>query len=105
MMPHTKKSRLWSGKAAVFEIATLKGQHMRTFKPPKPWNPDSFRVVCTSLADHTLVDQRAIPWCTTHDAEQADYDDICWKGVWRPNAGGVCVISTGGPDHKWWKDV
>ena len=50
------------------------------------------------------VEQTAIPWCITHDAELVD-NDVCWRGVWRPTAGGICDISTGGPDHKWWEDT
>ena len=45
----------------------------------------------------------AIPWCTTHDRmmDSEDPERYCFE------AGSVddpCVISTGGPDHKWWKD-
>ena len=68
-----------------------------TFTPPKPWTPDAFRSVVTSLEDHTIVDQVAIPWCTTHDRpdELDEYGDD----------GGLCEVSTGGPDHKWWRDT
>ncbi len=40
--------------------------------------------------------QEAIPWCITHDQpdELDEYGDH----------GGLCEVSTGGPDHKWWKD-
>ena len=41
--------------------------------------------------------QVAIPWCITHDRpdELDEYGDD----------GGLCEVSTGGPDHKWWKDA
>ena len=80
-----------------------------TFSPPKPWNPERFRSVITSLEDKTLVDQTAIPWCTTHDHHVdttgligCDYlttIDQCEPITDR------CVVSTGPPDHKWWKDI
>ena len=56
------------------------------------------------IAEIAVVkDQTAIPWCTTHD-QKAD-DVVCVIGS--GDCGYVrlpCVISTGGPDHKWWKD-
>ena len=48
------------------------------------------------------INREAIPWCTLHDRM------IFLK---RPLDCGAplddeeCVISTGGPDHKWWKDT
>lgn len=44
--------------------------------------------------------QTAIPWCTTHDRE-AKFD----KGKLVGQGEKVCVISNGGPDHKWWIDT
>ena len=82
------------------------------FTPPKPWNPDRFRSVITSLEDHTIIDQEAIPWCTTHDMNVTighKYRTWIWDGCiaavteWRDDTDS-CVISTGGPDHKWWFD-
>ncbi len=58
--------------------------------------------------------QTAIPWCTTHDSKQASTPDrrenlVCeqwWIMAGRSDAmWGTCVISTGGPDHKWWEDT
>ena len=69
------------------------------FTPPKPWTPDRFRSVITSLADHTIIDQEAIPWCTNHDNPSTD-TECWWGGVGQK----VCIISTGGPAHKWWRD-
>ena len=41
----------------------------------------------------------AIPWCTTHDTK-GDNDHLMFHRGRK-----ICVISTGGPDHWWWKDV
>ena len=68
--------------------------------------------------------QRAIPWCTTHDDRATYMQDECRfvqqfgnepEGSMLHQAfelaaqfisgGAECVISTGGPDHKWWKDT
>ncbi len=41
-----------------------------------------------------------IPWCTTHGLSVADPgDETCelWEDGWD------CAISTGGPDHEWWR--
>ncbi len=59
------------------------------------------RRVHTGLGDDR-IDQTAIPWCTVHDASKIEAD-------WRPATcgagdGQACLISTGGPDHKWWRD-
>ena len=47
--------------------------------------------------------QVAIPWCTTHN--QCTYVYLVRDGE---HCGGFdgnsCVVSSGGPDHKWWKD-
>ena len=47
----------------------------------------------------TEVTQQPIPWCTTHN-KQAKFDegDLIGQGA------KICVVSTGGLDHKWWKD-
>ena len=73
-----------------------------TFTPPKTWAPDRFRSVVTSLEDHTIIGQEAIPWCTTHSDVASLDAEKCWAYVVEP---GACVISSGGPDHKWWKDT
>ncbi len=54
-----------------------------------------------------VKNQRAIPWCTTHDLRaRKDDDRVCpgggWVGVGYSTR---CQISSGGPDHKWWVDV
>ena len=50
--------------------------------------------------------REAIPWCTTHNRDayvttggcgDVRYSDECYEDTTR------CVVSTGGPDHKWWK--
>ncbi len=73
-----------------------------TFTPPKPWAPDRFRSVVTSLEDKTIIDPEAIPWCTTHDHQSNESLHACLAGIIKE---GACHISTGGPDHKWWKDT
>ena len=77
-------------------------QH-EAFPPPKPWNPDRFRSVITSVTDHTIIDQEAIPWCTKHDHMAERTRDGNWLNecAFDPE---FCMISTGGPDHKWWCD-
>ena len=47
----------------------------------------------------------AIPWCTIHDNIAGTTENGC-KGFtkWDVKSGYDCMISTGGPDHKWWKD-
>ncbi len=60
------------------------------------------------------ADQVAIPWCTTHDNGACYYNGAVYEtGCWthdnissRSTANWPdCVISQGGPDHKWWKDT
>ena len=63
----------------------------------------------------SIVKSEAIPWCTTHDRQAIVENDEasfvveeCWQVVWTDELGGdyeLCRISTGGPDHDWWKDV
>ena len=62
--------------------------------------------------------REAIPWCTTHHqnaniitwsvkeakhiiggCNTVRYSDECYEDTTR------CVVSLGGPDHKWWKDT
>ena len=43
-------------------------------------------------------EQTPIPWCTTHDTK-GDNTHLMFRRGQK-----ICVISTGGPDHKWWKD-
>ena len=64
-------------------------------------------------------EQKAIPWCTTHDEKLPDGPELkkveprCWfdyfYGVKDSDGNRVgslmCVVSTGGPDHYWWKDT
>ena len=53
----------------------------------------------------------AIPWCTTHDVSTTS--DECDSPIaifdMSPDAAPFdeipCVISTGPPDHHWWKDT
>ena len=58
---------------------------------------------------HSRVTQQAIPWCTTHDSKVTDPvdgdPDTCARGEWEPQLVGLCEISTGGPEHKWWVDL
>ena len=51
--------------------------------------------------------QEAIPWCVKHDS-MAEDNYMCDVEVGSPTDKNVkpdCVVSTGGPDHKWWKDT
>lgn len=63
--------------------------------------------------DAEKVTQEAIPWCTTHDMKVTighKYREWIWDGCivavneWRDNTD-TCVVSEGGPDHKWWQDT
>ena len=50
--------------------------------------------------------QQPIPWCIPHDDMAAGSGDRCrgfsfYGTKWDVNE---CIISTGGPDHKWWVD-
>ncbi len=50
------------------------------------------------------VELWAIPWCTTHDLliENPNTDPmVCYDVQEYPPD---CVVSSDGPDHKWWKD-
>ena len=76
-----------------------------TFTPPKPWTPDRIRAVITSLEDKTIIDQEAIPWCTTHNAKGIRPDLVCDLAQFAEFPVTDCNISMGGPDHKWWKDI
>ncbi len=69
--------------------------------------PDTRTVVIT--ADYLRL-QVAIPWCPTHNC-QVLYGDKCPPGMNIEQYAPVgfykawCEVSTGGPDHKWWKDT
>ena len=58
------------------------------------------------IAEIAVVkDQTPIPWCTTHDNRWFDVPGIM-AGCYAGNQFKPCVDkSTGGPDHKWWKDT
>ena len=51
--------------------------------------------------------QEAIPWCTTHD--DFAHDTTCSAFIVAvehdSDVPAACVISMGGPDHKWWVDI
>ncbi len=44
--------------------------------------------------------QTAIPWCTIHNVS-----DVVGNMCSLRQLGVDCVISRGGPDHKWWRDT
>ncbi len=51
--------------------------------------------------------QTAIPWCTRHDSKAYVREDDLASSCQQADGYGwidQCVISTGGPDHKWWRD-
>ena len=66
---------------------------------------------CLGDGSREEVNREPIPWCTTHDREAVEYEhtegmyDECWLAIWTSHNKGVCRISVGGPDHKWWKDT
>ena len=70
--------------------------------------PDSATLdVILDAARHHAT-QQPIPWCNTHDAWM-QYPGLnrCAQGVHLHELTGIAGcdnISTGGPDHKWWKD-
>ncbi len=52
----------------------------------------------------------AIPWCIPHDRQAVEREhglspDECWQVVWASEGYEyeLCRISTGGPDHEWWR--
>jgi len=65
-------------------------------------------VVMVPIPHELIIDdyltQTAIPWCTTHDSSMTTDGQRCLVQTIFDYAEG-CVISTGGPDHKWWKDT
>ena len=55
-----------------------------------------------------VMTQRAIPWCTTHDARYSMTDEGCdfiedYRLYTGEDVG--CQRSIGGPDHKQWEDI
>jgi hypothetical protein len=50
--------------------------------------------------------QKAIPWCTTHGCSLSGRGGVCLKrlAAGRPDQMDACVLSFGGPEHKWWHD-
>ena len=72
-----------------------------------------------AIKGEPVSNQQAIPWCTTHDEKLPNGPELekdeprCWfdyfYGVKDSDGNRIdplmCVISTGGPDHKWWKDA
>lgn len=52
------------------------------------------------------IRREPIPWCTTHNHQSTQRPGNesgvdCLAGIIKE---GLCRISTGGPDHKWWVD-
>lgn len=56
-----------------------------------------------STAGFQEIKREPIPWCTTHNTSVGAESSVCDYGDLSGHGG--CVISTGGPDHKWWRDV
>ena len=78
----------------------------------EPWTEGTVTVD----GDMMPVEQQAIPWCTFHDrplgtgAGGGDFnplDEACAVPPTTKDTLGLydCVISTGGPSHKWWVDL
>ena len=58
-----------------------------------------------SLAPIRIHRQTPIPWCTTHDSIAATRNRCKNFTKWDIRKDEYdCVISTGPPDHFWWKD-
>ncbi len=65
----------------------------------------------TIHGDMLPVEQHAISWCTFHNSPEKG-GGFCWHNhdvLLNPKVPlvrlGDCVISTSGPEHKWWVDV
>ena len=92
-------------KRTVYRIPEGEGFHS-PYVGSEPWSEGTVTVD----GDMMPVEQQAIPWCTTHDISKdipnpnpaADRPGDCFLAEYRE---GECVISTWGPDHKWWVDV
>ncbi len=61
------------------------------------WDVDFLDLEGGHITATERVTQEAIPWCLTH--KQA-----LGHAYFGPKDG-VCNISFGNPDHKWWVDV
>ncbi len=55
-----------------------------------------------STAGFQEIRREPISWCTTHNHQSNESLHACLAGIIEE---GACRISTGGPDHKWWKDT
>ncbi len=57
--------------------------------------------------DMVPVEQHAIPWCTFHHRPLGTDFKTCAHPPEKVPMPEIydCVISTGGPEHKWWVDV
>ena len=80
-----------------------------------PYNnptPELMKAVAPKLyVSSTRHEQTAMVWCLQHDKGPLLSDDtVCGVhelvriGVHTLEKVGSCIVSTGGPDHKWWKD-
>ena len=49
--------------------------------------------------------QEAIPWCTVHNTKGVRPNLVCDLAQFAEFPVTDCNISTGGPEHKWWKDI
>lgn len=45
----------------------------------------------------------AIPWCTAHNSKGVLPGLVCDLAQFAEHPVTPCVISTGGPDHEWWR--
>ncbi len=102
---------------------TTESERPRIPGGPVKFEPDFLRLVQEMPAGPIKV-VTAIPWCTTHDDRATYSQDECQfvqQYGHEPedsllheafeltaqfiSGGAECVISTGGPDHKWWKNT
>ncbi len=63
-----------------------------------------------STAGFQEIRREPIPWCTTHNNQlHGKLGEDAIEGLWQiwclfNDSDMPCVVSTGGPDHKWWRD-
>ncbi len=94
-------------KRTVYRIPEEEGFH-------SPYVGKDHQLVFGVDGDMMPVEQDAIPWCTFHKrplgtGAGGDYlmSEVCAAPPTETDIPEIydCVISTGGPEHKWWVDV
>ena len=97
-------------KRTVYRIPEGNSKFPSLYVGTDPW-PEGTVVID---GDMMPVEQDAIPWCTFHKrplgtGAGGDYlmSEVCAAPPTETDIPEIydCVISTGGPEHKWWVDV